>query len=177
LDTIYVYALPKVNLGSDSGLCLHGAPIILRNRNSLPAGIYRNLWSTGDTTDVLKVVHQGLYSLTVSSEPLNCSTTESVQINKDCYIDIPNAFTPNGDGENDYFLPRQLLSKNLTKFHMQVFNRWGVLVFETTKTDGRGWDGKFNGVAQPEGVYVYLIDAETNGSYQEHYQGNVTLLR
>ncbi len=60
---------------------------------------------------------------------------------------------------------------------MQVFNRWGQVIFETDKTDGRGWDGRFNGSPQPGGVYVYLIDVEINGSIKERYEGNVTLLR
>jgi hypothetical protein len=50
-------------------------------------------------------------------------------------------------------------------------------VFETLRTDGRGWDGRYNDVAQPEGVYVYLIEAELNGNTTEKYHGNVTLLR
>lgn len=176
-DTVYVYALPKVYLGPDSGLCLDGAPIIIRNQTPPSSVTYHSLWNTGDTTEDLKVVHPGIYSLTVSSEPLGCSTTESIIINKDCYIDIPNAFTPNGDGENDYFFPRQLLSKKITRFNMQIFNRWGQVIFETTNTAGRGWDGRFNGKNQPMGVYIYLIDAEIDGHLREHYQGNVTLVR
>ena len=176
-DTIYVFDPPKVYLGSDTSLCLNGAPIILVNQVPAPTIPCHNLWNTGDTTANLKVVHPGTYSLTVSTEPLDCRTTESVTISKDCYIDIPNAFTPNGDGENDYFFPRQLLSKKITRFKMQVFNRWGQIIFETNKTDGRGWDGQFNGKEQLQGVYVYVIDATIDGSLQEHYQGNVTLLR
>jgi len=43
---------------------------------------------------------------------------------------------------------------------MEIYNRWGQLVFETTSLDGAGWDGKFNGTEQPEGVFVYSIDAK-----------------
>jgi gliding motility-associated-like protein len=60
---------------------------------------------------------------------------------------------------------------------MQIFNRWGQLIFETTSIDGRGWDGAFNGVAQPAGVYVYLVEASFVNGKAERYQGNVTLLR
>ena len=60
---------------------------------------------------------------------------------------------------------------------MQVFNRWGQLVFETTNTDGRGWDGYFNGQPQPQGVYVYLIDVTIDNYLDEKYNGNVTLIR
>ena len=86
-------------------------------------------------------------------------------------------FSPNNDGINDYFFPRQLLSANLSDFRMRIYNRWGQLIFETNKLDGRGWDGKFNEKPQPQGVYVYLIEAVTGNRYPEQYQGNVTLLR
>jgi gliding motility-associated-like protein len=149
---------------------------MLANQADNPPGDYRYLWSTGDTVSALRVVHPGQYSLKVSGAN-DCATTEVVTINKDCYIDIPNAFTPDGDGLNDYFFPRQLLSKSLNGFRMQIFNRWGQLIFETVKNNGRGWDGAFNGIAQPAGVYIYLIDVNIEGNRREQYRGNVTLVR
>jgi gliding motility-associated-like protein len=172
-----VYPLPKVYLGPDTGLCLAGAPILLRNQFPTTFTAIKNQWNTGDTTAVIKIVHPGTYSLTVSSGPLGCNTTESVVVHKDCYIDIPNAFTPNGDGENDYFFPRQLLSRKLTRFKMQILNRWGQLIFETNRTDGQGWDGRFNSQLQPQGVYLYLIDLTIDNHREEKYSGNVTLIR
>ena len=60
---------------------------------------------------------------------------------------------------------------------MTIYNRWGQVIFETNRIDGRGWDGKFNEKDQPTGVYVYVIDAVLREGQVEHYQGNVTLLR
>lgn len=176
-DSITVYPLPEVYLGTDSAICLHGAPIYLKNLSEAPLNPHHYLWSTGDTTEILKVVHPGIYTLSVTTEPLGCTTTESIEITKDCYIDIPNVFTPNGDGHNDYFLPRQLLSESVDRFHMQVFNRWGQLIFETDNIDGRGWDGRFNGTEQPIGVYLYRIEVTFTNGRQESYEGNVTLVR
>lgn len=176
-DTVYVFALPQVNLGPDTGLCLGGNPIFLRNLAVDTLTVLSSSWSTGDTGPTLKIVHPGSYALTVAAAPLGCSTTDVIVVHKDCYIDIPNAFTPNNDGVNDYFFPRQLLSRKVTRFRMQVFNRWGQIVFETDKTDGRGWDGKFNDREQPGGVYIYRVDVEIDGQHQEHYDGNVTLMR
>jgi gliding motility-associated-like protein len=175
-DTVYVYGLPKVDLGPDTGLCLGGAPIYLSNLEASPVVPFRSEWNTGDTGRILKVVHPGTYSLTLINAPLGCSNTESITITKDCYIDIPNAFTPNGDGVNDYFFPRQLLSRNVTAFHMQIFNRWGQVVFETRSKDGRGWDGRFNGTMQPTGVFIYMITVTLDNHIAEHYTGNVSLL-
>lgn len=177
VDSIYVYPMPLVNLGPEHRLCLNGSPVFLENLQPPPDGTYHSIWNTGDTTARIKVVHPGTYSLTIKAGPLGCSTTEVITVDKDCYIDIPNAFTPNEDGVNDYFFPRQFLSQGVTRFSMQVFNRWGQTVFETTQTDGRGWDGRFNGSAQPQGVYVYKINVALKNGREEYYTGNITLLR
>lgn len=60
---------------------------------------------------------------------------------------------------------------------MQIYNRWGQLLFETKKLDGAGWDGKFNNTQQPEGVYIYVIEATVDGKNIEKYHGNISLLR
>jgi gliding motility-associated-like protein len=78
---------------------------------------------------------------------------------------------------NDYFFPRQFLSSGVIAFKMAVYNRWGQKIYETDNINGRGWDGKFNSKDQPEGVYVYIIDVTMKNYRQEHYTGNVTLLR
>lgn len=169
-----VHAYPKVDLGEDTVLCLQGQPIELKNHAGNPNNA-KFYWNTGDTTAVIYATHEGNYTLTVSSN--DCAATESVIINKDCYTDIPNAFTPNGDGENDYFLPRQLLSKGVTNFNMTIFSRWGQKMFETSQIDGRGWDGKLNGKDQPQGVYIYTIDVTYKSGRTEQYTGNVTLIR
>lgn len=174
-DTVKVYALPLVDLGPDSVLCLGGSMLSLSNKAPVaPGSTY--LWNTGSSATAIPVRHDGAYSLTVTNEH-GCSTTESVLVRKDCYIDIPNAFTPDGDGVNDYFFPRQLAASGLTAFHMKVISRWGQVVFETSRINGRGWDGTFNGKAQPEGVYLYFVEAAFSNGRTEQYQGNVTLLR
>lgn len=175
VDTIVVHPYPVVNLRPDTSICPNAQPIELSNM-AYNNGAVSYSWSTGETTPGILVFEPGTFSLTVTSEQ-DCATTDSVTVVRDCYLDIPNVFTPNGDGINDYFFPRELLSMNVTKFHMRVFNRWGTLVFETTRTDGRGWDGRFNGEIQPGGVYVYMIKAEIDHHIEEVRNGNVTLLR
>src|SRR5690606_17311931 len=159
-------------------ICLDGQPLILRNLAPVnPSLQYAYSWNTGDTSSSLRVIQPGSYSLRMQSSPLGCSTTEFVTVTKDCYLDIPNAFTPNGDGENDYFFPRTLLSKGVHQFKMNIFNRWGQQVFETAAVDGRGWDGRLNNIAQPMGVYLYLIEVSYVNGRQEQYKGNVTLIK
>lgn len=168
---------PTVDLGHDTAICPNGEPILLQDILNIsdPNVTWRWNTPTKDSTPAIKVYHPGRYSVTATLA--GCSITDSVEVFKNCYIDIPNVFTPNGDGTNDYFLPRQLLSKNISKFNMTIFNRWGTIVFKTNSINGRGWDGKYNDDEQPNGVYIYLIEASFGNGDKETYQGNVTLLR
>lgn len=171
---INVIPIPNINLGNDTSVCPGNGVIRLRNNNSVAAQKYE--WSTGDTTSSILVRHEGNYW--VKAKNGDCSASDSITVNKACYIDIPNAFTPGAGNDVDgYFLPRQLLSRSVVTFEMKIFDRWGQLVFETEKTNGRGWDGKFNGQDMPFGVYVYLIKVSFANGVNETYQGNVTLIR
>ncbi len=174
-DTVRVYDPPAIDLGQDTSLCFRDRPITLFNRKP-----YRNgdmyTWSTGSVGRSITAGQPGNYSLTIKNVN-GCSHTEHVLIARDCYTDIPNAFSPNGDGKNDYFFPRQLLSRGVSQFKLQVFNRWGQLLFETVNENGRGWDGRYNGIEQPPAVYLYTIEVAFSEGYKEHYQGNLTLVR
>jgi gliding motility-associated-like protein len=65
----------------------------------------------------------------------------------------------------------------MTAFTMNIYNRWGQLIYQTQSIDGKGWDGAMNDVPQPAGVFVYIIDAKFKDGQVEHHQGNVTLMR
>jgi gliding motility-associated-like protein len=71
---------------------------------------------------------------------------------------VPNAFTPNGDGNNDCFGIKRWGNAKVEEF--AVYNRWGQLIFKTTNPN-RCWDGTFNGKPQDTGGYVYVIKAQT----------------
>jgi gliding motility-associated-like protein len=84
---------------------------------------------------------------------------------------LPNVFTPNGDGVNDIF-DIQVGQRLEQCTHVEIFNRWGQLIFKSYGVSHM-WDGKtFEGEDCPDGVYFYVVDI--NG---ESYKGNVTLLR
>ncbi len=87
---------------------------------------------------------------------------------------IPNAFSPNQDGLNDVF---KLQGVAYTmRFRMQIFNRWGEMLFETTDLN-QAWDGRFNNVDVPPGVYMYKINYVTlQGRFVQKF-GDLTLLR
>ena len=66
---------------------------------------------------------------------------------------IPNAFTPNSDGINDFFLVKH---SEYFPFEITIFNRWGELIFQSSDLDFR-WDGKYNGEIVPAGSYYYIV--------------------
>lgn len=177
--TITVKPYPKVFIGDDTTICPNGAPILLTAnvRNVANPTDVKYLWNNRNEDAVQQIYVRGPGEYAVRAELDGCSANDTIVVKKDCYIDIPNVFTPNGDGSNDYFLPRQLLSKSVTEFTMQIYNRWGEIVFETNTLNGRGWDGKYGGDDQPNGVYIYTIGVTFANGITERYQGNVTLVR
>jgi gliding motility-associated-like protein len=89
-------------------------------------------------------------------------------------IYMANAFTPNGDGKNDEFFPFPVGIKELKYFY--VFNRWGEIVF-STKTINDGWDGRFKGVEQGNGVYTWTVSGITTDNRLITKKGTVMLIR
>jgi gliding motility-associated-like protein len=173
--SVLVFPYPGLYLGPDKSICPGSQELVIGDslNRSNPAASW--VWSTGETTPLIKVVAPGTYY--VKAKINGCSTSDTIIVANDCYMNLPNVFTPNGDGVNDYFYPRQYLTRGLTSFNMSIYNRWGQVVFTTTSIEGRGWDGKFNDVPQPQGVFVYVIDATFKDGQKEHHQGNVTLMR
>lgn len=172
---VTVKALPVIYLGRDTALCLDGNALTLSDDHNATDPNASWQWSTGATTSSIQAKHDGVYTATVTID--QCSASDDITVTKNCIVDVPNSFTPNGDGVNDYFFPRQYLSKGVIGFTMTVFNRWGQKVFETKNPSGRGWDGKFNDKNQPMGVYIYDIKVVMENMRTEQYTGNVTLLR
>ncbi|MES2702931.1 MAG: PKD domain-containing protein [Bacteroidota bacterium] len=173
--TITVIRQPQISLGPDTAICIGSEALTLRDElnASNPAATW--VWSNGSRISASTITAPGAYYAIVTIN--SCSASDTVIVASDCYMNIPNVFSPNGDGVNDYFYPRSLLSRGLTAFNMNIYNRWGQLIFETTSLNGAGWDGKLNGVPQPQGVFVYVIDATFRDGQKEHHQGNVTLIR
>lgn len=104
-----------------------------------------------------------------------CTVLDSIDVlvNTESVLDAPNAFVP-GNGDNGTFKIVRRGFATLKTF--AVFNRWGNKVFETTDIN-QGWDGRYNGAPQPEGVYIYHIEAVTATGKPFIKTGNVTLIR
>jgi gliding motility-associated-like protein len=94
-------------------------------------------------------------------EPAQCwrvQSTFSVLILPYTTIDVPSAFTPNGDGINDLIFPDGWGIRRLNYF--RIYNRWGQLLFETNEYR-KGWDGTFEGIPQNMDTYIYQAEVET----------------
>lgn len=110
-----------------------------------------------------------------------CSANDQVQIQLNQIVDVvfPNIISPNGDGTNDWFF---IESKDvLLVLNMQIFDRWGELLFESKNFEPRvanlGWDGTFNGKPVVPGVYVFTVEVLFNdaGNTRELFSGDVTV--
>jgi len=89
---------------------------------------------------------------------------------------VPTAFSPNGDGENDLFLPDLVSIPEYDEYILKIYNRWGELLFESNNLYV-GWDGTSGKKQMPAGTYVWSIEFKVAGAENIKYNGHVTLLR
>ncbi len=132
----------------------------------------------GVNLDSIEVVPQGnSVEYTVIATDVNgCSVVSNPVIynTKRCF-EVPNAFTPNGDGANDTFGP-VLLGGTATIIEFSIYSRWGQKVFEGS-ADRMAWDGRVDGKEAPSDVYVYHMVVRFGNGEEEDRSGDVTLLR
>lgn len=170
---VVVLPSPELFLGNDTSLC-EGIILVLESDFS------ETIWQGNEVGSSIEVFESGNYTADISDE--NCTTTDTIKIDfLDCEkcFDVPNAFTPNGDQLNDTFLPLTKCLDFSINYQLQIFNRWGEMVFKTENIN-QGWDGKKNGKAQPMDVFVWklIYSFEKNGkivSKDEH--GDISLIR
>jgi gliding motility-associated-like protein len=90
---------------------------------------------------------------------------------------VPNAFTPNGDDNNDYFMPRGI---NIKKINLLIFNRWGDLIEQIENVSSKGWDGtdRRQGTQCQQEVYNWKLDyTDVFNNERKGIVGTVTLIR
>lgn len=90
-------------------------------------------------------------------------------------LEMPNAFSPNGDGVNDLYRAKQNY-RSIVEFHAYIFNRWGQKLYEWDNLAG-GWDGTFNGHPVKAGVYFVLVKARGADGHEYRIKRDVNLLR
>lgn len=114
------------------------------------------------------------YELTVYDEN-GCRYSETIiiKVDNELILVVPNAFTPNGDGVNDYLY---VYGISLLSIEFSVFNRWGEKLWETNNLS-EGWDGTYRNKALPPDVYVYYVDAEFTDGQKKQIKGSTTILK
>jgi gliding motility-associated-like protein len=109
------------------------------------------------------------------TDPTGCKTEAYVTIYVDSFtaVFMPNVFSPNGDGFNDFLAP---LGKGIKSYSWSVYNRWGEKVYDGSGT-AASWDGTFQGTMQPVGTYVYTISVTFQNNKTKMLTGSLTLIR
>jgi hypothetical protein len=188
LDTFHVQVLPPilVNAGNDTSV-VAGEPLqfnAVSNDTTTPAGD-SFVWSpvTGlNNPDVFNPV--GIYTdetdsiryLVTATSQYGCTGTGQILVKvfkTGPDIFVPNAFTPGGL-TNDVFRPIPVGISSLSFF--RVYNRWGQMVFNTTRI-GDGWDGRVDGHLQQSGTYVWLVEGTTYTGRKVYHKGTMVLVR
>lgn len=136
--------------------------------------------SLGNNNPLLtsSVSEAGNYTFTVVvTSPNGCIKTKSITITVfPAYVRIPNVFYPGAmAAENQVFGP--VLNGGMRLLRMQIFNRWGDIVFDTSFRSADVWDGTHNGEAAISDVYMYQLEIELLDGSRKMYAGDVTLLR
>lgn len=156
-------------------------PVTFLN-NSIGATSYR--WEFGDgdtllTTSTLPVSHIFNETATyntclIAINQSGCRDTACQEIKAKVIplLDVPNAFTPNGDGVNDKIFVRGF---GIVKMNWRIYNRWGTMVFQTNNRN-EGWNGAYKGIYQPKEVYNYVLDVEFTDGTKYQKKGDITLL-
>lgn len=137
------------------------------------------VWSrANETSRTLPVNAVGSYSVR-ATDPVGCTALVSTRVIDFCEprVFIPEAFTPNGDGQNDLL---DVYSSYTSGFEIRIFNRWGEVIFVSNEPENVKWDGTYRGQVYPPMMYAYVI------SYGSEYdpekprvvrRGSVLLIR
>jgi len=144
-------------------------------------------WNFGDNSGSAEENPSHLYRKSgkytvclIAYNKAGCGDTVCKQVEADILTraELPTAFTPNGDGNNDRFYVR---GGGIEKSNLKIFNRWGQMVFESVDApanqESYGWDGTFNGKEQEMEVYAFVLEVTYIDGSTAQRKGNVTLIR
>ncbi len=169
---VNVQDYPIINFPNDTLLCL-GESLLLDA--STPNAAY--LWQDQSTSPTFNVLEPNQFSVEVTVN--GCLTEKSIQVDYiDCQnaIELPNTFTPDGDGVNDLFKP--IVHDGIKDYQLFIYNRWGQLVYTHPKALAYGWDGRNNnGEMLSEGTYFCVLNYTTYDDEEYSLTGNVLLVR
>lgn len=145
----------KISLGNDTTIC-PGNSFELS-----PGNFVSYLWQDNSITPSYSVIKGNTYWVKVS-DSLGCIASDTIKVVEDCGdIFFPSAFTPNQDGNNDYFGPLGNLSA-ISNYHLIIYNRWGQLVFQSTDPYKK-WNGNFQKNEATVNMFVWMATFTYHG--------------
>lgn len=170
-DTVILSSstMPLLEIVQEGDLCTDGSAVLTAQTD---AGLL--VWNTGESSTSIILTEPGLYE--VEAYNGECSVRKNVEIECPCQLWLPNAFTPDNNGVNDFFGPAP--SVTIDKFSLLIYNRWGELIF-TGNSLAEKWDGKVYGKDAPSGVYGYVAIYSCPDAPGKHHikKGTVVLVR
>jgi gliding motility-associated-like protein len=170
---------PEIGLGDSVEL----APMVSGAQSVLWAWTAnKSLSCAACSNPIAKPTKTTIFTLIVRDTATNCTIKDGIKVFvKPCEnIFLPTVFSPNNDGANDYF---SVFAADCVRkvVKLQLFNRWGVMVFSNTNflpnNERNGWDGRMNNAQLPPDVYVYAIELELGDGTTRRLSGDVTLVR
>lgn len=153
---------------------------------STGATYYEWSFGDGDSSTLVDPIHSYLGNeriifqvelLATSTEGCTDRAYQSIELKPELLYYVPNTFTPNADASNNTFQPVFTSGIDFTSYNLEIYNRGGKLIFETTDHN-QAWDGTFNGKPVPDGVYTYKIYfTSAANAEREFITGHVNVLR
>lgn len=156
-DTISIAVVPDIHVGKDTLICDSDR---FELRSNIPA-----VWPDGSRGMQFMVSSSGQYRVEAASDVCPSSATVKIEM-VSCPGEIPNAFSPNGDGKNDYFVIPNI---HTSTWELQIFNRWGDRVYRN-----KAYDNTWDGGKLPSGQYFYWLNSVKLG---KDIKGWVVILR
>jgi len=163
---------PLIALADDTTICLGGYVTL-----DAGAGYDTYLWSNNSAMSSITTYNTGLYWVIVSDR--TCKSVDTVEIfNCPPKFIVPNVFTPNGDGINDFF---EIEYQNIWEFEIKIYNRSGTKIYSSTSLENP-WNGQIKGQDAIEGVYFWEIiyqeyNGQGGGATDKKVNGTVSLYR
>mgnify|MGYP005848811123 CR=1 FL=1 len=179
---ISTLGLITINAHADKDTLINGESTTI---NVSPSSGYTILWAPANglsnvaSADPIASPNSTTEYIVSLTDDQGCTRTDTVKISvidficEEPYIYLPNAFTPNDDGQNDILYLRGNL---IDEMYLAIYNRWGELVFESTSPQV-GWDGTYKGMKCDPAVFVYYFTVKCRGGKEYFKKGNITLIR
>ncbi|MCB9197095.1 MAG: gliding motility-associated C-terminal domain-containing protein [Flavobacteriales bacterium] len=172
--SVYLYPIPSASANGEQFIT-YGQEVNLQGTTN---GNYY-FWTQSDSllcdsclNVLVKPEETTIY--TFNTEDIHgCKNLDTITVYLDGTLYVPNTFTPNGDGVNDYF---KVVARDVHDYQLYIFNRWGQLIFDSQDTEAT-WDGKYKGDPVVIDAYIWKIYFLDNQNHPHDYIGHVNVIR